>query len=143
MQDATNGTHPAAESLDDILSVEALHFGPLYVPELGKNVYTQGLSGEDRDLVDRQVVERDDETGKTKIKHEQYRLAVVAMGLVNSKRERIASTPEACRRLNKTSSAALERIFRDIARKSAMTLEAVDDQKNGSEGEASSELQVA
>lgn len=110
---SSHDTMKAAESLDDLFASDdrPIHTEP--VPEWGVTLRLQGLTGTMRDALEKASAtgEGDERT----VNPERFRARVVALGMVNSKGERLAVGDAAIDKLNERSAKVIARLFKIVA----------------------------
>lgn len=109
---------------DQILAAKDLDSEDVEVPEWGGTVRVQGLAGEDRDLFETSIVQRNGKKVETNWKNIRARL--VSLSVVDEEGKRIFTEVDV-NALGRKSAAALTRVFEVAQRLSGLQAEDVDE----------------
>ena len=116
----TNGTEPKLLSAQDIIDAQDVEERIVDVPEWRGRVRVFALTAEQRDALEVSNSE-DLPDGTSRMKTQNFRATVVALGLVDAKGERMFKGAEGIAALQRKSYVGLNRVFKVIAEMSALT----------------------
>jgi hypothetical protein len=131
----TPKAHLKVLGVDDILGADDLPIELTEVPEWSGSVYVTGMTGEQRGALEKAcTIEATIEGERDRLDAEKFMISVCALCLVNKDRERLFVGDEAVQKLNRKSSAALQRVFDVASRLSRLTKKSREDLKGNSAG---------
>lgn len=112
---------------DAILAADDLIFEVVSVPEWGGDVRVRGLTAEERDHYDREIIKIDKQGNTSLGRLENLRALLVVRCLVNDQGERLFRDSQA-REIGRKSSAVVGRIYAVAAKLSGMRDEVVEEE---------------